>query len=438
MARRPRTCVAFAVISVAAAATGGCGVGESQLPPDFAACPAAEPVVAPAAPTYYEHAKPILDARCAGCHVEGGLAPFALTTYDEAYRYRFDVEAAVASGHMPPWQPSDCCRPYRWTRSLPPLEKETLLAWTQAGAPPGDPADEGAPIPTDRAALERVDVTLEMPEPYTPVARIGDDEIRCFLLDWPIDEEVFVTGLEVRPGNRALVHHAIVWVVEESEADDLRALDAASDGLGWDCGGFGLDFSPNGSIGGFTPGDTAVTYPGGLGRKVPARSAIVLSLHYDTSAGTSIPDRTAIDVMVERSVEKEIQGFAVGNPQWLVEGGLVIPAGGESMVWFAYDPTTVANRGAPFLVWAVNLHMHEHGTRGSLAILRASGEVECLLDIPAWDFHWMADYWLAEPVELRPGDRLYVECHFANPEDRDLGWGTDEEMCGGILLGSAP
>ncbi|MDQ3778274.1 MAG: monooxygenase, partial [Actinomycetota bacterium] len=36
---------------------------------------------APARPTYFQDVKPILDARCTGCHQAGGIAPFKLTSY---------------------------------------------------------------------------------------------------------------------------------------------------------------------------------------------------------------------------------------------------------------------------------------------------------------------------------------------------------------------
>jgi hypothetical protein len=282
-----------------------------------------------------------------------------------------------------------------------------------------------------------------------PVPRIGSDDVRCFLLDWPIDDEVFVRGIDVRPGNRAVVHHVIVYVADESDADDLRARDAEDDDPGWDCTGFGLDFTPTASIGGWTPGDRSVTMPGGLGRKVPAGSVIVLNMHYSTGPTGLGPDQTEVDVMVEDEVEREAKGVAVGNPLWLLGDGMRIAAGDpDAMFWFAYDPTTVATRGEPFLIWSVNLHMHELGARGSVAILRGGEHPECLLDIPEWDFGWMADFWLAEPVPFYPGDKLYVECHFDNTagnqkivdgqqqEPRDLNWGTDEEMCGGILVTS--
>jgi hypothetical protein len=248
----------------------------------------------------------------------------------------------------------------------------------------------------------------------------------------------------VRSTNRALVHHVIAFLADEDDVPGLRDKDAEDDEPGWACGGFGLELQPTGYIGGWTPGQRAVTFPGGLGREVPAHSAVVLQMHYSTAHGSGA-DQTSIDVMFETSVEQEARQMGVGNPLWLVTGGLAIEAGDpDAMFWFAFDPTaTVEPEG--FRIWSVNLHMHERGSAASLAILRADGTTECLLHIPAWDFGWLGDYWLEDDVTFYPGDRLYVECHFDNSEEnqpfengapgvpRDLDWGTDEEMCGGVL-----
>jgi hypothetical protein len=438
------------VLTVLSWVSWGCGVGESLLPEAFSLCPAPPPPPEPPAGlTYYRDVKPILDARCGGCHADDGIAPFSLTNPEDAVHHADLAADAVEDRRMPPWQPSDCCQDYRWRRSISEEEIATLDAWAAQGAPVGDPADEGAPLPTERAALERVDLTLRMAEPYTPSPTIGRDDVRCFQIDWPVDQQIFVTGLDVRPGNRTMVHHLTIFLADAGDDGELRALDDASAGPGWDCGGFGGEFRAQGFLGGWTPGQGAITFPEGLGREAPAGSTVVLQIHYDTGRGIDA-DQTEIDLMLAEQVETELRNTAVGNPQWLIEGGMRIAAGDpDAMFWFAYDPTTVIDRDG-FLIRAVNIHMHELGSRASLAILRAGGETECLLHIPAWDFHWLSDYWLREPVRLYPGDQLYVECHFDNTAEnqkivdgqqlppRDLDWGTDEEMCGGILVITDP
>ena len=55
---------------------------------------------------------------------------------------------------------------------------------------------------------------LAMPSPYAPSAPSGGtDDYRCFLLDPGTDEDAFVTGVDVVPGNRDVVHHVILFRV---------------------------------------------------------------------------------------------------------------------------------------------------------------------------------------------------------------------------------
>jgi hypothetical protein len=93
----------------------------------------------------------------------------------------------------------------------------------------------------------------------------------------------------------------------------------------------------------------------------------------------------------------------------------------------------------------VNLHMHERGSRGQIAVKHADGTRDCLLQIDYWAHEWQGDYVLAEPLKLRRDDALYVECHWDNtagnqrivdgrPEEpRTLHWAEDQEMCVGFV-----
>jgi hypothetical protein len=92
-------------------------------------------------------------------------------------------------------------------------------------------------------------------------------------------------------------------------------------------------------------------------------------------------------------------------------------------------------------VVGLNMHMHERGSRGTVGILHADGSIDCLLQIDDWAHEWQGDYVLAQPIELRLDDALFVECHFNNtaanqrivngaPEEpRTLRWAEDGEMC---------
>ena len=114
---------------------------------------------------------------------------------------------------------------------------------------------------------------------------------------------------------------------------------------------------------------------------------------------------------------------------------------------FAYDPTAFLSEGQPIKIWGGGLHMHMLGKSIRASIIRSTGEDECLVESPRWDFNWQTGTQFAEPAVLNPGDRLSLECHWDNsmgnqpiidgervtPADRNRGEGTLDEMCLGVF-----
>ena len=427
----------------------GCFYEEaSPLPDDFGACTGApEAGGGVTDPTWYRDVQPIVAAKCQGCHAAGGIAPFALEDLAQIAGMRDLVHDAVETRRMPPWQPAPCCDRYLHDRSLSDADRDTMLRWLEGGTPAGDPAD-ARPAAPPPPGLPRVDLAAVMPVPFTPQPKIGADELRCFLLDHePIERLRYITGFDFKPGVRSMVHHVIVYAVDEDAAAELAARDGADGRPGWDCFGQGGELAQSKQyIGGWQPGVLPRLLPEGIGRELPARTRLMVNIHYDTGHGTA-PDQSSIDIMLADRVDRLERGIPVGNPLWFAGEGMKIEAGDpDAWVWFAYDPSEPLTAGRPVELHNVMLHMHELGTVGRVAILRASGETDCLLNITDWDFHWMADYYFATPVRLDPGDKLYVECRWDNSagnqaivngvreEPRDLIWRTDDEMCGAVLL----
>ncbi|MCA9658904.1 MAG: monooxygenase [Myxococcales bacterium] len=427
------------------AAALGCTFND-PLPEDLGACPddSAAPEPTPGL-TYYRDIQPLLAARCGECHRDGGIAPFAFDTYASAYPARDLLAQVVAARTMPPWPPGRCCEEYLHDRALTDDEVAAIVGWAEEGAPEGAPADSPAPedLPPGEVGLSRVDLELTMPAAYTPSDPDGD-EVRCFVLDWPEDQQRFITGLDVRPGDPDTVHHAIVYAVPPAKAAVYEALADADEAPGWSCPG-GLAEGGDTVVGGWVPGSRGYDFPNRIGRGVAPGAKIILSVHYRFPPATPSSDQTAIALRLDDAVDREIQGLAVYNPAWLVGKAMKIPAGDDDVRFtYGYDPAVYT--GGAALIHNVSLHMHERGASGSLAVERADGSVDCLLNIDDWDYDWQGDYWLADPVELRTGDRLKVECHFDNSasnqrpgeEPKELWWGDDLEMCIATVLVTAP
>jgi hypothetical protein len=394
--------------------------------------------------TYYRDAKPVIDQKCGLCHYDGGIGPIPLTSYDEIKPYLSLIKSDVEQGIMPPWRASGEHNTFEGDRRLSDEQKETLLAWIEQGASKGDRKDEAAALEPEHRGLIRIDESLQPPEGYTPDK--DPDTYRCFLFEWPHDTRKFITGMSVEPELPDMVHHGVVYLVAPEAAAMMRDRDEDSPGPGFDC----YNASNLGAwLTSYEPGGYGQEFTGGIGMQVEPGSLILAQIHYNTLK-TKGEDRTRLDLTLEDSVERVGKTTLILNPLWPIPtiGTMLIPANNPDVVhrWLGV-PSGL--QSGPQDIYAVDLHMHTLGSSGSIGIVRAgSGNSETLLDIPDWAFDWQETYRFKAPVQLNPGDQLFVECHFNNTDEkqltihgkrltpRDVRWGenTTDEMCLGNVL----
>ena len=397
------------------------------------------------APTYYQHVKPILDGRCADCHVTGGIAPFALRTYGHARGKRRAIAAAARSRLMPPWHAEAGYRRYLGDPSLTKAQISTIARWAAAGAPKGDPARPGLPLPPVGGGLSRTDVRLELPA-YTPRRGKSRDDYRCFVVAWP-DRPVYLTGFDVAPGERREVHHMIVFVAGPRDATRVDGWDAADPDAGYGCYG---GPSATGStdiaarfLAGWAPGSSGADAPQGTGQRVEPGSRLIVQIHYNLEATTPRPDRSVVQLKVDDSVAKRAATAPVVDPGWIISPrSFRVPAGRWSTHSWVGDPRPFlqllgsdVDLSQGFVIHSVLLHMHRLGQRGQVTLVRASGKRVVLLSIRRWEFNWQRDYRLAKPVRFVNGDRLSIRCEHRNGTRRAVTWGenSSDEMCIGFV-----
>ena len=137
--------------------------GESML---FAAFVARAALAGHGNVTFYRDVLPILQERCQSCHRAGEAAPMTLASYGDARPWAKAIREAVISRKMPPWFADPRYGKFANERRLSQSEIDTLVAWVDAGAVPGDPAEAPAPkVFPEGWSIGTPDVILEMPQP---------------------------------------------------------------------------------------------------------------------------------------------------------------------------------------------------------------------------------------------------------------------------------
>ncbi len=376
-------------------------------------------------PTYVKDIAPIIEKNCSTCHRAGEVAPFNLLTFQDAQKRAKQIAQVTKSRNMPPWK-ADSHGEFYDERHLSEDQIKTIGDWVAAGSPLGDPKLL-PPSPNFKSGwkLGPPDKIIGLSEPYQ-VGAEGRDVYRCFVIPTGTDVDQYVSALEVKPGNRAIVHHVIAYIDTTGAA---RKLDEADAGPGYSSSGGGPGFIPSAFLGGWAPGNEPRLLPDGIGNLIPKGSDIVLEVHYHKD-GKPESDQTKIGLYYcKKPVQKHIRSMMVINPFFK------IPAGAENHPVNALTP--VFN---DITVLSVTPHMHLLGRDMKVFIENPENVQKQLVNVPDWDFNWQNTYTFKDPLKVANGSRVKLVSHydnsarnFRNPNKspRDVTWGeqTTDEMC---------
>src|SRR5262249_16666270 len=167
----------------------------------------------PSVPTFYKDIAPILQEHCAQCHRTGEVAPMPLLTYEQVRPWAAAIKEAVILRKMPPWF-ADAPRGH-FTNDTRLSEEQiaVIRKWAESSAPEGDAKDSPAPKQfTEGWQSGKPDVILRLPH-EEKLPGNGQDVWKFIFFDKTFEQETWIRGLEIRPGNRKVVHHANVFIV---------------------------------------------------------------------------------------------------------------------------------------------------------------------------------------------------------------------------------
>ena len=368
----------------------------------------AAPVGAADAPTFSKDVLPILQKNCQSCHRPGEIGPMPLLTFEQARPYARAIKRATESKKMPPWFADSTVQHYSNDMSLAAADIATLGAWADGGAPEGNPAD--APPPRQFAEGWNIaapgrtpDKVIQMPEPYQVPAK-GTVEYTYIILPTNFTEDTWVTAAEIRPGNRALMHHAVVYLrtpgskwlrdyptgVPFVPAPRPGRQSRSSDG----------DRTSEGTAAdewlvGYVPGAPPYIVPGDTAFLITAGSDFVLQLHY-TVNGTAGVDQTRIGLNITNAKPRHRAFIAL-----VTDTAFKIPAGDP-----AYSAKARVTLGVDAEVLSAGPHMHLRGKGMDLQATYPDGRSETIFSVPRYDFNWQQLYALDAGKKAPRGTRL--------------------------------
>ena len=346
---------------------------------------------------YNEHLFPIFQRQCGSCHVEGGVAPMSLLTYDEAYPWTQSIREEVLALRMPPWQAEDGFGDFVNGHVLPAQEMDMILEWSSGGYPQG-PRDQTptAPTPTADWTLGAPTVELALPEAFTIDANTSE-VVRYFTLPTELDRDHWVTGVDVIPGNRAVVRHLSVYIDTTGQA---RAADEADAGPG-----FATGFGGDRPIAVWWPGQSLIKLDA-VGYRLPAGADIVARVLYKKTwitEGQAFTDQTRLGLHLADGGVGTIEHTVVDSPQE--------PNGRELTFSHAIDEDVDLLGLLP----EIEIEALELRVEGVFP----DGSRQPLLLIPEPDPGWPTRYWFDGPQALPGGSTIEVTATLRPGADRE-------------------
>lgn len=393
-------------ISVPLTEVKGCLIGRDRQP------------TADSRVTYSNQIARLIQDRCLECHREGQIAPFALSDYEQAKGWGEMIAEVVREGRMPPWHADSKYGHFANENRLSAQQRELVRTWVENGCPEGNAADLPPPRKFhDHWFLPREpDQVIYMTQEPVNVKAEGVEPYKHYVVDPGFTEDKWVKLAECMPGNRAVVHHIIVYVKPPGQA-------AGKIGAG--------ELDPRGYIflAGFAPGTRPLVSPPGWAKKIPAGSQLVFEMHY-TPIGSPQQDRSSVGLLFIDEKDVTHQMITANAPN----NRFVIPPNDGN---YRVDSQRNFNRDVTLLSLFPHMHMRGKSFRYELSV-PGSDTREILLDVPHYDFNWQNSFIFAEPRQIPAGSVMYCTAYFDNSADnlanpdpsKSVRWGpqTWEEM----------
>jgi peroxiredoxin len=328
-------------------------------------------------PDYAKDVAPILKENCAVCHVEGGIAPFAMNSYDIVRGFSPMIREVLLTKRMPPAQVDPHVNHFENANYISNEEQQTVVHWITAGSPRGegkDPLTSVKPLKSEWQ-LGKPDLIVEVPAYNVPATGVID--YFSHTIDLPFNEDRYVRAVQFIPGDKRVLHHLLSYITSPNMD---RSQPITEENV--------RDF-----LEGYAPGKTDATqFPKDTGVFIPKGFKLVMQMHY-TPMGKPITDKTRVGLYFH---DKTPKYKYLTHPVSFGGKNLVIPAG-------EIDHRMTASYVFPqdSMLYAMRPHMHYRGKAFRFRAIYPDGSTDVLINVPNYNFAWQPTYRLSQPRLMR-------------------------------------
>jgi Tfp pilus assembly protein PilF/mono/diheme cytochrome c family protein len=356
--------------------------------------------------TFDRNIAPVIFQNCAPCHRPGEAGPFPLLTYEDVKKHARQIAFVTHARLMPPWLPEPQPLKFADERRLSDAQLDLIGKWVDGGMVEGNAAELPRPPRfTEGWQLGEPDLIVKAAKPFVLPAS-GNDVYWNFILPVPINETRWVRAVEIRPGDKRLVHHANILVDRLGLARRIEKEPG---------GGFaGMDlriesevFDPDSHFLFWKPGSAPYVEPDGLALRLDKGTDLVLNSHFQPSGkpelvqpsvGIYFTDKPATQFPMLLQLDRDtLLDIPPGEKDFTVIDSFMLPVDADLL--------------------AIYPHAHYLGKDLLAEATLPDGKSETLIHIRHWDLNWQAVFRYTQPVSLPKGTTISMRYVYNNSEE---------------------
>jgi tetratricopeptide (TPR) repeat protein/mono/diheme cytochrome c family protein len=356
--------------------------------------------------TFNKDIAAILFQDCAACHRPGESGPFPLLSYKDAKSHARQIAAVTQSRFMPPWLPDPGEFEFADELRLSDAQITTIAHWVEQGAVEGAPSDlPPAPKFAEGWQMGTPDLVIKAEKPYQLPAS-GTDQYWNFIFRTPVNRTRWLKAIEIRPGDKRVVHHANV-LVDRTQSARAQESSPGSGFAGMEIKIESEAFDPDSHFLFWKPGTAPYTEPNNMALRLDAGTDLVLNIHLQPSGkaewiqpslGLYFTEQpaTSFPMLLQLENDRKLD-IPPGEKNFLVTDEFTLP---EDVQLLAIYP-----------------HAHYVGKDLQAFAKFPDGRQKSLIHIPSWDLNWQAVFRYETPVELPAGTVISMRYRYDNSDE---------------------
>jgi len=359
--------------------------------------------------TFNRDIAPILFRSCTGCHRPGEAGPFPLLTYKDAKSHARQIAAVTQTKFMPPWLPESGELKFADELHLTDQQIALIAKWAEGGTVEGAAADlPPAPNFVEGWQMGKPDLIIKAEKPYVLPAK-GTDQYWNFIFHTPVNQTRWLKAMEIRPGDKHVVHHANV-LVDRMQSARLQESSPGAGFAGMEIKIESEAFDPDSHFLFWKPGTVPYTEPDGMALRLDAGTDLVLNIHLQPSGkpewiqpslGLYFTDRpaTLFPMLLQLENDRKLD-IPPGEKNFIVTDEFTLPADASLL--------------------AIYPHAHYLGHDLQAFAKLPDGTTKSLIHISNWNLNWQAVYRYASPVNLPAGTVISMRYSYDNSNENAL------------------